>query len=452
VDGSFMRFWYDCEDTPQKQRLSSTIFFFLLAVNGVLLVLSVIAAPFLSEWLLGASGFTLALQLVLLNTFAIGFTFIPLHVMRIEDRSRQFSAFTFARSAATLLLRVLLVVGAGLGVMGVVIADVVVTAVLMVVMLRWFAPLIRPVVSRALLRDVLAFGLPRVPHGFALQVMSVGDRFMLSFLKVPLDLIGTYSIAVGFGLIPKLALGAFEYAWQPFYYATSREPGAPKVFSTVTTYGVAVLALLVAGLAAIARDLLDIVTHGQYVGAEAVVSWTALGVFFYGIYLLTSIGLNITKNTKYYPVSTAIGAGVNIGLNLALIPRFGILGAAWANAVTYAVQAGIAYRLSQRFYPVDYEAGRLLRAVVAALAAYAAAASLPEMSAWPSLLARGTTVVVVMGVILAVTRFFNVEELRALNSLRTRNRGLQPVAPPPDTTEMAGEIVGTDVQDQSVDK
>ena len=34
LDGSFMRFWYDCEDQPARQRLASTIFFFLLAINA----------------------------------------------------------------------------------------------------------------------------------------------------------------------------------------------------------------------------------------------------------------------------------------------------------------------------------------------------------------------------------------------------------------------------------
>jgi O-antigen/teichoic acid export membrane protein len=162
--------------------------------------------------------------------------------------------------------------------------------------------------------------------------------------------------------------------------------------------------------------------------------------------------LNITKNTKFYPVSTAIGAAVNIGLNFVLIPRYGIVGAAWANGATYAVQAGIAYRLSQRFYPVDYESGRILRAVAAAAAGYVAAMSLPPMPAWLGLLARGTTVVVVMTAILAATRFFKAEELRALNSLRRMSRAQTPVAPPSESVEMAGEIVATDVPDDTVRK
>ena len=172
VDGAFMRFWYDCEDEHARQRLASTLFFFLLGTNGVLLILALIASPFLSErlqpelqpelgfglaelrrsdivafmrapgldWafpaerLLQSPGYTLALQLVLLNTFAIGFTFIPFHVLRMQKRAREFSVLTIARSASTLVLRVILVMGAGLGIMGVVIADVVVTAVILTVM------------------------------------------------------------------------------------------------------------------------------------------------------------------------------------------------------------------------------------------------------------------------------------------------------------------------------
>jgi O-antigen/teichoic acid export membrane protein len=412
-------------------------------LNGALLVASVMAAPWLSQRLLQEPGYTLVLQLVLLNTFAIGFTFIPFHVLRMEKRAGEFSALTLARSVSTLVLRIVLVIGFTMGVMGVVLADIVVTGAVLLVMVRWFAPLLRPMFSRTILRKSLAFGLPRVPHGFALQVMSVGDRFVMArYLTV--SEIGVYSMGVSFGLIEKIALGAFEYAWAPFYYATAREPDAPRVFAAVTTYGVAALALMTAGLSAIAFDLLNGITRGQYVDAAGVVSWTAVGVFFYGVYLLTSIGLNLTSHTQYYPISTAIGAAVNIGLNFLWIPRYGIIGAAWANGAAYALQAGVAYVLSQRFYPVRYEHGRLVRAVAAALLGYAAARLLPVMPAIAGVIVRGSTVIAVMTGLLWITGFFNAEELRALNALRRRRRA--PVAAVPvDATELAGEIVSIDV-------
>jgi O-antigen/teichoic acid export membrane protein len=449
VDGAFMRFWYDCADERARQRLASTLFFFLLGANGILLLVALVASPFLSTRVLQSEGNTLALQLVLLNTFAIGFTFIPFHVLRIQGRAREFSGLTIARSASTLVLRLILVVGAGLGVMGVVVADIVVTAVLLVVMLRWFIPLVRPMFSREVLRQSLAFGLPRIPHGFAMQVMAVGDRFVMTRYLSVQD-IGVYSMGVSFGLIEKIVLGAFEYAWAPFYYATAREPDAGRVFATVSTYGIAVLALMTAGLSAVAADLLDVVTHGQYVAASGVVIWTAIGVFFYGIYLLTSIGLNITSRTAYYPLTTAVGAVLNIGLNFFLIPRFGIIGAAWANGAAYAVQAALAFRFSQRFYPVRHEYGRIVRVVAAGLLAFMAGRALPTMPATFGIVARGATVVVVMSALLWLSGFFNTEELRALRSIGKRD--VQPPIATPETTELAGEIVSVEVPEAAAAK
>ena len=442
VDGSFMRFWYDCNDDRSRQRLASTLFFFLLATNGVLLIASVAGSPVLARWL-GAPGYPRALQLVFLNTFAIGFTFIPFHVLRMQQRAREFSLLSFARSSSTLVLRLILVVGLGYGVMGVVVADLAVTAGLLAIMVPWFAPLLRPVFSRAVLRESLAFGLPRVPHGFAQQVIAVGDKFVLS-LHVPLAQVGLYSMGVSVGLIQKMFLAAFEYAWAPFYYAAVREPGAAHVFSAVTTYGVAVMALMTAGLSAIAADLLELVTHGQYTAAAGVVAWTSIGVFFQGVYLMTSIGLNITKQTQYYPLSTAVAAAANVALNVALIPRLGIMGAAYANGASYAIQAAIAYRYSQRFYPVAYEWSRLVRVVLSAALAWLVAVALPAMSPLPGILVRSATVVVVMSGALWIGGFLRPEELAVLARLRAP-KTRTPTVVPAETTEFAGEIVATDL-------
>jgi O-antigen/teichoic acid export membrane protein len=450
LDGSFMRLFYDCDDDRARQRLASTIFWFLLTVNGLLLLVSLLASPALARWLFGGTAHLRALQLTLVNTFVIGFTFFPFHVLRIEQRSLEFSALTLARSVSTVIVRFVLIVWFGYGVLGVVLADILVTAVLILILSRWFAPLIRPVFSRAVLREALRFGLPRVPHAGAQQVIAVGDKLILTWFR-PISDVGIYAMGVSFGLTQKLFLSAFEYAWAPFYYATSKEPHAERVLSTVTTYGVAVLALMTAGLSAIAADLLDVVTRGQYTSAAGVVAWTSLGVFFQGIYLMTSIGLNITRHTQYYPVATSIAAAANVGLNLLLIPRFGIMGAAYANGAAYAIQAAIAFRLSQRFYPITYESGRLARVVVAALLGFGAGWGLPPMLPILGVVARGSMVIVVMGTALWIAGFFQPQELRALGALvGRRGAAPPPVSPPADATEFAGEIIAADFPDERV--
>ncbi|MCA1563974.1 MAG: oligosaccharide flippase family protein, partial [Acidobacteria bacterium] len=403
---------------------------------------SLAGSSWLARVLLNDASAALPLRLVLLNTFAIGFTFFPFHVLRIEQRSAEFSLLTILRSVATVALRLALVVGAGLGLTGVVVADLVVTIALMVVLLRRFAPLIRPVFSGSVLRESLAFGLPRVPHAAAQQVIAVGDKFILATFR-PIAEVGVYSMGVSFGLTQKLFLSAFEYAWAPFYYAAARERGAAALFATVTTYAVAALGLLTAGLSAIAHDLLDLMTRGVFVEAAPVVAWTAVGVFLQGVYLLTSIGLNITKQTAYYPASTIAAAAVSVALNYTLIPAYGMIGAAWANAAAYGVQAAMAFMFSQRVYPVDYEYGRLARAITASGIAFVAGAAVPPLPALAGVIVRGAIVVAVFGALLWISGFFKREELKVLARLRPRGTG--PARIPPETTELAGEIIAADL-------
>jgi O-antigen/teichoic acid export membrane protein len=463
LDGSFMRFYYDAGDERGRQRLASTIFFFLFALDGAVLLVLLVGAPAASASLLGSRMYVPALRLMLLNTFAIGFTFIPFHVLRMEQRTKIFSLLTLARSVLTIVVRLALVMHFKMGVTGLYLADVLVTAVIMTALLPWFLPLIRPLFSVETLRESLQFGLPRVPHAAAQQITAVGDKFILN-LFVPMAAIGVYGQAVGFGLAQKLFLSAFEQAWAPFYYATIREPDAPRVFRTVSTYGLAILALLTAGVSATGRDALRAMTHGRILppldagwhDVSLVVAFTSLGVFFQGFYLLTSIGLNITKQTQYYPVATITAAAVNVGFNFLLIPRMGIVGAGWANAIAYAVQGVLGFVLSQRFYRIEYEWGRIARVSGAAAIAYAAAILLPSVRpaidphktiAWiPDVLTRGTTVVVVFTGLLWMTGFFHRAEIEGLRALRRRSQPARVPQRAPDSTEMAGEIVATDIE------
>ena len=353
IDASFMRLYYDCRTREARQRLASTQILFLAGVNGALLAIGLLVAPLLGHHLFQTYQYTLTLRLVLVNTFVVGFYFVPFHVMRIEGQPRVFIALGFSRSLGTLVMRLLLVIGLQLGVFGVVLADVAVTAVFTLVLARWFAPLVRPMFSREVLRESLRFGLPRVPHGVAHQVIAVADRYILGRF-VTLHELGLYSIGASFGLAMKLFLSAFEYAWAPFYFGTMGEPNAKEIFSRVTTYGIAVLVLLVAGLSAISYDLVAAMTRPEFRYASRVVPWIGLGVALQGTYLLTSIGLNITKRTEYYPVATGIAAATSVAMNLALIPRFGIVGSAVANTLAYAVLAAVSWRFSQQLYPIEY--------------------------------------------------------------------------------------------------
>jgi O-antigen/teichoic acid export membrane protein len=442
VDASFMRLYYECQDQSDRQRLASTTFFFLALVNGTILALALAVSPPLAHHL-DLAGYVLPLRIVFINTFIGSFYFIPFHVMRIQGRPLQFSALTFSRSAATILFRVLLVLGLHAGVLGMVLADLIVTVGFTPVLIRWFAPLIRPVFSRDVLRQALRFGLPRVPHAVAQQVTGPGtdSYLLLRFLGEPEAVakghIGIYSLGASFGLGLKLFLSAFEYAWAPFYFTTMKEPDAKRTFSGITTYALGILFLLAAGLSAMAPDLVRMIRNHSFYPAAAVIPWIAIGVTLQGVYLLTSIGLNITKRTEFYPIATTIAALTDVGANAVLIPRYGFIGAAWSGVIAYAVLAITAFVFSQRFYPIRYEWTRIARLLVAAVAAYLLGRyTVPPLRASIGLFARGMTVLVAFPVLLATTGFFRAAELeRARQLIRRLRPGTGRKAPLPEAKD-----------------
>jgi O-antigen/teichoic acid export membrane protein len=427
LDGAFMRFYLERPRDEDLRRLASTIALFLLAASGVLVSVLLVASTAIARYLFGETAYVVPLQIVLINTFLLTFTFFPFHVMRMRGEALTFAAFGFGRSAATLVLRIVLVVWAGWGLTGLMAADILVTSVLMLLLIPWCRGLFGLEFSRDELKASLRFGLPRLPHGVAQQALDSGNKYLLS-LYVTLSQLGVYQIGTTLGQSLKFFLSAFETGWAPFYYTTSRQPDARTVFAKITTYGIAVLAMLVAGVTAIASDLVALLTNQLYADAAIVVPLIALGIAFQGVYLLTSIGLNLTGRTAYYPVSTVVSAAVGLGSGAFLMPAFGASGAAVAFLLSYITLATVAGYFARRHYPIPYEGARILRVVAAAVIAAAGGLAWPELPPLSGVLARGTTTVVLYGGILLLSGFLRPTERAFLADAWGKARRARPVA------------------------
>lgn len=426
VDSAFMRLFYDCKDLSARQRLSSSIFLYLLAANGVLLVIGLLAAPRVAAGLLGTTAHTGTLRLVIVNTFIIAFFFIPFALLRIERRSARFAKVTFSRTISTTCVRLLLVVFLEMGVFGFFLADLIVTTIYTVILGRWCAHLIRPTVSRKTLGEGLRFGLPLLPDGFAHLAIALSDRYILNWYTT-MSTVGVYSIGASVGLGVKYFLRAFQTAWAPFLYEMMDEADARDTYRAVTTYALLFLVLLATGLSALAHDLIRLMTTADYHTAADVVPWIAMGAVLQGVYQLTSVGLSITKKTSYYPLVTGLTLAGNLSANLLLIPRFGIMGAAYANVLTYCILAAAGMAASQRQYPIRYEWMRAVKITIAGVASYtlAASAAMEYYGPLAGLVGRGVVVAVAYPATLFVLGFFRHTEIaRLLDILRIRRRSL----------------------------
>jgi O-antigen/teichoic acid export membrane protein len=422
LDGAFMRFYYDRADGEPRRRMTSTIVWFLLISNGILLAAALAGSGWLATRLRLEAGYVPALRLMFVNIALMAFTFIPLHAMRMRHEAATYSAFSFARSAGQIVLRIVLVIMLRFGIMGMYLTDVILTVVLLALTWPWYRPLLAWTFSLDELRQSLRFALPRLPAGLASQALDSVPKVMLG-RHFPEAELGVYQNGTTLGTGVAFFKSAFETAWAPFYYETSRKPDAKAVFSKMATYGIAVLVLLVAGTAAVARDVILVVLTPAYLAALPVVPLIAVAIALQGVYQLTSIGLNLTSRTEFYSVSTITAAVVGVGAGWLLIPRYGVTGAAETVLISYVTQAIIAFAFAQRLYPVAYETGRLLRVVGAGVIATATALWIvPPLAPWLALLVHGSVTVVLYVGLLGIGGFLRATERAFIRELVARFR------------------------------
>lgn len=431
LDGSFMRYFHERGD--RLPRMASTIAWFLLACNVVVFGAALATSGAAGALMFDAPEYVVALRVMLVNAFLIALTFIPFHTMRMRNQAATYSAFVFGRNAGTLVLRIVLVIGLGYGLTGMYVADLIVTMLLLPMLWPWFRPFIRWMFSLEDLKAALRFGLPRVPNGLGQQALDGGNRLLLGSYITQAQL-GIYQNAMTLGTGVKFFTSAFETAWAPFYYATARQPDGRMTLAKMATYGFAVLVLLAAGTAAVARDAVLVMLTPDYLAAAPVLPIVAVGMALQGTYLLTSIGLNLSSRTEFYPVATFAAAVVGLGGGVLLMPRYGAVGAAAAFAASYAVQVAVALTFARRFYPIPYETGRLFRIAGAGVAAAATGLwAVPDLPPVLGLLVRGTTTVGVYLGLLWSTGFLRPSERRFFAELRNWRRNRRAAgAPPPD--------------------
>ena len=83
----------------------------------------------------------------------------------------------------------------------------------------------------------------------------------------------------------------------------------------------------------------------------------------------------------FHLIFTFVGLAVTVVANVALLPRWGYYGAAWARFVAEAAMVAVSYYLNRRYFPTPYDIGRIVEYVVLGLALFfLSEALLPHLS------------------------------------------------------------------------
>lgn len=344
---------------------------------------------------------------------------IALSALRLRGQTVAYVALNLAYLALLVGLNVVQVGWLGRGIGGAVESNLYASAALWLYCLAFLVRREGLTFSLDALRGLLRFGLPLVPGGLALWVMSWSDHQFLRVYRGQAE-VGLYAMVYKFGMIVNMLLvQPFRTAWLPFVFSSQRSEHARRIYAVTLTGLLVVGAALFLIVAVPAREWLRVLTTAAYLPVSAVIPLIALAYLCYGVYLVVDVGVLLTGRTSFHAWLAGLGAALNLGLNLTLISRWGIMGAAAATLLSYLCLALAMLVVSQRLYPIPYEWPRLgkLAAITAAL--YGSGSQIHTGSLVGDLAARMGWIATLPLWLLAV-RFFRPAELAALTEAGRR--------------------------------
>lgn len=213
------------------------------------------------------------------------------------------------------------------------------------VLIIGFAGVTNEMLSRAILKY-------RLPEGFYEGFSN-------------LEILGIFGACYKLSVFMTLAVQAFRYAFEPFFFAQAKEKNSPQVFSQVMTWFVLFTSFSWLVLSVFMPYYAPIFLRQEsYLLALDAVPWLLGGGLFLGVFYNLSLWYKLTDKTLYGAYISLIGAFVTFILNWTLIPIIGYMGSAIATFATYFVMVIISYIWGSRHYPVPYQVLKVIGYIV----------------------------------------------------------------------------------------
>jgi O-antigen/teichoic acid export membrane protein len=293
---------------------------------------------------------------------------VPFASLRLQNKAVRFTTIKVINIVINVGLNFILVLGFKFGLEAVFISNLAASVVTFILLLPILIKNISFKYNSKLFDELWRFSLPYVPAGLASIMVQVVSRPIMQYLTDEAT-VGIFQANYRLGIFMMLLVAMFEYAWRPFFLNNAKEPNAKQIFSKVMTVFVGFSSIILIVLSFFIEDIIKIpipyrghtrhIIGSEYWGGIYIVPLILFSYLMNGIYINLMAGIYIEKKTKYLPFITGLGAAINIIFNIVLIPKFGLYGAAFATVFSYASMTIYIYYISQKFYPVNYESGKV---------------------------------------------------------------------------------------------
>jgi O-antigen/teichoic acid export membrane protein len=223
------------------------------------------------------------------------------------------------------------------------------------------------------LQTVLAFGFPLVVYEISSVILDSGDRFLIrNYLGA--EQLGFYSAAYNLSSYAQISLMVpINLALVPIYMKLWVNKGKRETQAFLSK-SLDMFLLVAIGMCCvvtlISRDLVVFLASKKFESSYRLLPILIVGLFIYSVHIFLTAGLLIYKKTFLMARQVIYATLLNIGLNIILLPRIGLAGAAWATLLSYAFLIALMVHASFPLLPIQIKYLALLRYICAAVLTY----------------------------------------------------------------------------------
>lgn len=401
LDAAQAYYFYSTDDIKDKRQTLSTSFFFQLGISSLMLIILFVSSYGVSRLIFGESSYALYFQLVALDLPFICIINFTQDLLRLIRQPWKYTYFITGNIISNVILTILMVAVWRKGIYGIYVSKLTIDFLSSVAAIYLIKPNISNVLSLNKLKNLLFYGVPLIPASVVYWLINASNRFFMKYY-ISLDKVGIYSVGNKIATILGLVTVAFQLAWIPFSMSIHRDEDSKLVYANTLTYYLVITSGIAILLSIFSPEALKILTTEAYYEASIVVPYLVFGLIGNGVYYIVNVGVNVTKKTVHIGWTTGFAAVCNVSLNFLLIPRFGLVGAALANMVSFWVSAILLFFISQHYYPIPFNLGDALIILGSSIILIIAGCNIPISSPFFLILAKIGLIIIYL-LILIVT-------------------------------------------------
>ena len=212
--------------------------------------------------------------------------------------------------------------------------------------------------SFAFLKDILAYGVPLLPHAIGFLVLDIADRFFINHFAGKTEL-GIYSISYLLSSVVYVLANAFSAAWVPFLYdelKKNTKDADLKIVKVSYLYAVALLIFCILFILFLPVGYHIFINKNYFPGLQysyLIVS----GYFFMSIYLIFAGIIFYEKKNYIFGYIALFNILINLVLNYFLIKYYHAYGAALATCISMFIFMVVITYYSNKIKRLPWKAG-----------------------------------------------------------------------------------------------